>query len=196
MADYFCDFCGAHAEVDDECLHLDASRPDAYRQVVEMQPYTAACGRCGAPVVVPRPTLYTDRERGFAVRMRPSGFRSPLYTGPLDYTLRETPFLLEFREKVMLLSNGFDDVTVELLKRKTVEANPKEDFVDIVCMGVQKDHLQMRGIRTDRNSIPFNTPLELYESVLAAKPEGLDPEGFAQVDQDWLLDRLENLQEK
>lgn len=190
MPDYFCDFCGAHAEVADECLHLDASVPGTYEKVKELEPYMAACSQCGATVVVPRASLYVDNRRGFAVRVRPSGFRTPLYTGPLDYTLRETQLLLEFREKVVLLTHGLDDVAVEVLKLRTLAANPESEFIDVVCLDVKKDYLMMRGISRSGRSVAYNTPMELYASVAKTVPPGMHPEGFATVDLDWLREHL------
>lgn len=190
MPDYFCDFCGAHAEVADECLQLDASVPGTYEQVLALAPYMAECSKCGAMVLVPRASLYTDNQHGFAVRVRPSGFRTPLYTGPLDYTLRETPLLLEFREKVLLLTHGLDDVAVELLKLKTLQANPKNEFVDVVCLDVKPDHLEMRGVSRGGRSVAFNTPIELYASLAQTVPPAVHPRGFATVDLSWLREQL------
>lgn len=190
MPGFVCEHCGARAEVADTCLHFDAAQPEAYTKVVNLEPYTAECGRCGATVVVPRPTLYVDHERRFAVRVRPSGFRMPLYTGPLDYTLRETQLLLEFREKIILLTHGLDDLAVELLKVKTLKANPESAFDDILLVDVHEDYLQMSGMRCRHPSVTFNSPLELYESVREAVPDAWRPEGFATVDIPWVQERI------
>lgn len=190
MADYFCEKCKAHAEVSDECVHLDASAPDAYEAASFLLPFVTVCPRCGHPIAVPRPCIYTDHDRRFAVRMRPSGFRTPLYTGPLDYTLRDTQLLLEFREKVLLLTAGYDDVAVELLKARTQDANPKTRFVDIICMDIGPDYLRMEALLWDKRTLSYNSPVELYESVRKDVPDSWRPVGFATVDSSWLADRL------
>ena len=155
MADYFCENCHAHAEVADACVRLNAAQPGAYDAATSLLPFAAICEHCGSPIIVPRPSIYIDHDRRFAVRLRPSGFRMPLYDGPLDYTLRDTQLLLDFREKVLLLSRGYDDVAVEFLKQQTKKANPETGFVDIVLTDVQEDYLQMQGILPDAHTSAY-----------------------------------------
>ena len=186
MADYFCDNCRALAVLADTCVRLDAADPEVYAAATGLLPFAAICEHCGSPIIVPRPSIYIDHDRQFAVRLRPSGFRMPLYDGPLDYTLRDTQLLLDFREKVLLLSHGCDDVAVEFLKQQTKKANPEVNFVDIICAAVEKDHLQMQGILLDGSTLAYNSPVELYEAARAAVPDDWHPAGFAEVSAAWI----------
>lgn len=192
MPDYYCDFCRAPAEVADRALHLDAADPSALEQVLTMLPFAAVCGSCGSPLLIPRAALYTDRRRGFAVRLRPSGFRMPLYAGPLDGVLRDTQLLLEFREKVLLLSRGLNDLAIELLKVRTIEANAETEtpLADIVCTDTAPGHLEMRGITRTGDMISYCAPIELYEAARSAVPDSWQPHGFATVDMAWMRERL------
>lgn len=189
MPEFICGSCGARALAPDSYLQFDASQPGTYERILRLEPYVSPCGRCGAPVVTAFSTLYTDHRNRFAVRLTPDGFRVPLYAGPLDYTLRDTDLVMDFREKILLLTNGLNDIAVEALKLKSMVANPETPFIDLLCMDIKEDRLIMRGLLEEGEDILFNSPMELYERLARNVPEEIHPAGFATVDQLW-LDRV------
>lgn len=189
MPEYICGSCGARALAPDTVLQFNASRPGVYERIMRLKPYVSPCGCCGAPVVTPFSSLYVDEKRRFAVRFTPDGFRVPLYAGPLEYTLRDTELIMDFREKILLFTHDLDDVVVETLKRRSMEANPETPFIDLLCMDVKEDRLIMRGLVEASEDISFNSPMELYRRLARTVPPDVHPVGFATVDQLW-LDRI------
>ena len=172
MPDLFCPACGA--VVNSRCVF----GPDDADDILAFRPFYCTCGSR-----VPFPCVYA--QDGAVVRLTLPGFPAvPFDPPPAAHVLRETTHLLPFREKVLLLTAGYDDRYVELVKLIARGAN--EEIEDCVASAANDEFIEFRAIRRDGSPVIFRSPRELYENVRHEVPdEILRTDGLTVVDAAW-----------
>lgn len=181
---FTCPHCCAVALLDTArpALRLDGSGLEA---VLRLEPFQVPCGVCGRPVSPPVPAIFAGD--GFAVRLLAAGFEAPDAPQGVP-VLRDTEDLLSFREKVLLLTAGYDDRAVELLKLMTEEAN-EGALTGLVALDATDEDIVFSAADDKGAEILFRSPRALHDRLASHLPGPSDTE-FVRVDRSWASSRL------
>lgn len=164
----------------------DVFGPGDFAEVMSLRPFFSKCPHCGKTVQAPYPCVYADPEKGFAVRLASNG-AVLAYRGDEDTTmLRHTDNILIFREKILLLSAGYDDRICEMVKLLSKSANEEAPIQDIVAVDADEQAVTYNAFMEDGSDTLFRSPRELYEKVRLELPDDvLSCRGFAVIDSAW-----------
>lgn len=203
-----CPHCGTEGEFDLHETINAKENPQLREKIIGGELFNWECPKCGHKVVMPYGTIYHDPAHRFMIIFQ-AEFEKKNYGHISDiinstdvvegYVYRRTNDVLSFKEKLLILENGLNDLAVERLKYGLTELQGASEFI-LLFVGVntndkeRSEYGSMRFLAIKDGEEPriINIPMDTYyEHKLAVE---IDPrmkaDNWAVVNQDWLYYKL------
>ena len=197
---YICPYCGKNYEIDIYDSVIADEDADLRDRCLSGDLFRSTCPRCKRDFMVQYPLVYIDRSHRFVIWLNetaPSETLMRSIAGPLipqGYTLRRTPTLKEFAEKIQILEDGVDDRVVEVAKYDSLIEyldNKKGTAEEITAIEYQRTENEVMkiNIRTDDKGLSFLIPVSMVEEEM--KESGglydVDNSTFPVINADWII---------
>ena len=199
MAPANCSHCQRPTQIDVRQSINVALDPELKARVKDGSLFVWECPYCGHRNLALYQTLYHDPDTKFMVWLLPGDAQPPQPVVDAvkeleGYTLRLVREVGDLIEKVNLHDAGLDDTVLEMCKwvthRELADKNP-------AAMDAKLRFLRMEGADNELvMAFPLNGQMQvvnigfhLYEDargILQRNPSVKAPEGFAQIDADWI----------
>lgn len=197
---YTCPYCGKNYEIEIYDSVTADEDTDLRDRCLSGDLFRSTCPRCKHDFLVQYPLVYIDRDHRFVIWLNenvPSedlmrSIASPLV--PQGYTLRRTPTLKEFAEKIQILEDGVDDRVVEVAKYDSLIEyldNKKGNAEDITAIEYQRTENEVMkiNIRTDDKGLSFLIPVSMVEEEMKESGSLYDVDNttFPVINADWII---------
>jgi len=169
---YTCPYCGKTYDIEVWDSVTADEDEDLRDRCVSGDIFRNTCPHCKKDFMVQFPMVYIDRSHRFVLWLSQETpgedlirtVAAPL--APQGYTLRRTPTLKEFAEKIQILEDGTDDRAVELAKYDSLIEfldNKKGTLEDITGIEYQRTENEVMkiNIRTNDKGLSFLIPVSM-----------------------------------
>lgn len=191
--------------------------PELKKKIFNEEIFIWTCPKCGAKVFIPFGTLYHDMSHKFMIFFSHTEDEEKkdyeMWAMPeelglhKDYILRVVKGLLNFKEKILILENGLNDIAVEKLKYtfthhtdpSMVEKGWRLYFEGITKPDKDNEYGQIVFYRlcpNDEDSCHLALPMEkYYEQCLSLKLDKRFAVGdCACVDEEWISRKIKEVE--
>ncbi|MBR2675414.1 MAG: CpXC domain-containing protein [Solobacterium sp.] len=197
---YTCPYCGKNYEIEIYDSVTADEDTDLRDRCLSGDLFRSTCPRCKHDFLVQYPLVYIDRDHRFVIWLNENApsedlmrsIASPLV--PQGYTLRRTPTLKEFAEKIQILEDGVDDRVVEVAKYDSLIEyldNKKGNAEDITAIEYQRTENEVMkiNIRTDDKGLSFLIPVSMVEEEMKESGSLYDVDNttFPVINADWII---------
>ena len=197
---YTCPYCGKNYEIEIYDSVTADEDTDLRDRCLSGDLFRSTCPRCKHDFLVQFPLVYIDRDHRFVIWLNENApsedlmrsIASPLV--PQGYTLRRTPTLKEFAEKIQILEDGVDDRVVEVAKYDSLIEyldNKKGNAEDITAIEYQRTENEVMkiNIRTDDKGLSFLIPVSMVEEEMKESGSLYDVDNttFPVINADWII---------
>lgn len=187
--------------------------PELKERIFNEEIFIWTCPECGAQVFIPFGTLYHDMKNNYMIFFDHEEPEDGNKYGPMelpdafgfekDYTFRAVFGLLNFKEKIMIMENGLNDIAVEKLKYSIthhMDSKMADRGVRLYFQGITKpdeknEYGQMVFFCKERDNDESGNivlPMErYYEQCLSLElDKRFAINGCACVDEEWISNKM------
>ncbi len=212
ITEFKCPQCGATGEYKVwDSINVDLN-PELKEGLLSGELYDWKCPGCGQEYQLPYGTIYHDMKRNYLILYSPEPGKEDRYS-PMQkeiaslfghgYTVRSVYGYPNLKEKITILDEGLDDITIEVIKltlKDKVLPEWKGDNKKLYLCGVNKN--QVSGELESFDIIFVNNALQksaigtydmaLYQQMhdVVQQGSGIDLEGNTCVDSEWVISKL------
>lgn len=194
-----CSHCGKPTELQPRQSINVALDPELKARVKDGSLFVWECPYCGHRNLARYQTLYHDPDAKLMVWLLPPEAEMPAEAAALareleGYTLRRVREVGELIEKVNLFDAGLDDRVLEMCKwvtrRELAAKQPAAQDAPLKFLRLEgADHDLLLAFPLDGQMNVVNVGFNVYEDargILGRNPAVTPPEGFAEVNADWI----------
>ncbi|MBQ9327782.1 MAG: CpXC domain-containing protein [Solobacterium sp.] len=207
IVEYQCPYCGTKFETEIYDSVTADEDEDLRDRCVSGDLFRTSCPHCKQDFMIQFPLVYIDRRNRFVLWLSETEPGEELVrqiAGPLapaGYTLRRTPTLKEFTEKIQIFEDGADDRAVELAKYDSLIEfidNKKGTAEDVTSIDYQKTEngVMKINVRTGDKGMSFLIPVSMLEEEMEQNPERyrVDDASFPVINAEWMIQLFESLE--
>ncbi len=197
---YTCPYCGKNYEIEIYDSVTADEDMDLRDRCLSGDLFRSTCPRCKRDFMVQYPLVYIDRSHRFVIWLNENAPSEELMRSiaapliPQGYTLRRTPTLREFAEKIQILEDGVDDRAVEVAKYDSLIEfldNKKGTAEEITAIEYQRTENEVMkiNIRTDDKGLSFLIPVSMVEEEMTESGDlyEVDNSAFPVINADWII---------